>query len=54
MIQIAMTEILKITPEIIRRFDFELTHNGEWKTHNAAFNVQHGVSCRFRKRQGIA
>lgn len=52
--QIAMTEILKITPEIIRRFDFELTHAGEWTTHNAAFNVQHGVNCRFRKRQGIA
>ncbi|KAH6213187.1 hypothetical protein HBI40_217160 [Parastagonospora nodorum] len=51
---IAMTEILKITPEIIRRFDFELTHDGEWTTHNAAFNVQHGVTCRFRKRQGVA
>jgi hypothetical protein len=49
-----MTEIQKIVPEIIHRFDFELTHNGEWTTHNAGFNVQQGVTCRFTRRQGIA
>jgi hypothetical protein len=49
-----MTEIQKITPEIIHRFDFELTHNGEWFTHNAAFNFQKGVNCKFRRRQGVA
>jgi hypothetical protein len=46
-----MSEIQKIVPEIVRRFDFHLTHDGVWKTHNAAFNVQQGVICKFQKRQ---
>jgi hypothetical protein len=45
-----MTEIMKVVPEIIHRYDFQLTHDGVWKTHNAAFNVQKGVTCRFQKR----
>jgi hypothetical protein len=46
-----MAEIQKITPEIIRRYNFQLTHSGEWKLHNAAFNFQTGVTCRFQRRQ---
>jgi hypothetical protein len=46
-----MTEIQKIVPEIIRRYDFKLTHDRAWTTHNAAFNVQQGVTCKFQKRQ---
>lgn len=45
-----MTEIQKIVPEILRRYTFQLTHDGEWKTHNAAFNFQTGVTCKFQKR----
>ncbi|KAL6705122.1 hypothetical protein ACN47E_007227 [Coniothyrium glycines] len=48
---IAMAETYKVVPEIIRRFDFKLTHDGEWKTQNAGFNVQSGVTCYSEKRQ---
>ncbi|KAH8724239.1 cytochrome P450 [Phaeosphaeriaceae sp. PMI808] len=48
---VAMTQILKIVPEILHRYDFQLTHDGEWKTQNAAFNFQTGITCRFQKRQ---
>jgi hypothetical protein len=45
-----MTEIQKIIPEIIRRYDFQLTHDGVWTTHNAGFNVQKGLTCKFQRR----
>jgi hypothetical protein len=48
-----MTEIYKIVPEIIHRFTFELTHDGPWTTFNAAFNIQSGVTCHFRRRNLI-
>ncbi|KAF2852622.1 cytochrome P450 [Plenodomus tracheiphilus IPT5] len=48
---IAMAEILKIVPEVLHRFDFEMTHNREWKTQNAGFNMQTGMTCRFVRRQ---
>ncbi|KAJ4363553.1 hypothetical protein N0V83_009849 [Neocucurbitaria cava] len=48
---IAMTEINKIVPEILRRYEFKLAHDGEWKTQNAAFNIQTGVTCYFKKRE---
>jgi hypothetical protein len=48
-----MAEIQKIVPEILRRFDFEMTHAGEWKTHNAAFNFQKGITCKFRRRRNV-
>jgi cytochrome P450 len=51
--QVAMSEIQKIVPEIVRRFDFHMTHDGPWKTHNAGFNVQTGMTCRFRRRQVV-
>jgi hypothetical protein len=50
-LQIAMTEIQKITPEIIHRYNFQLTHDGDWKTHSGGvFNIQTGVTCRFQRR----
>lgn len=48
---LAMMEIYKVVPEILRRFEFELSHNGEWKTFNAAFNMQKGVTCNFKRRE---
>ncbi len=46
-----MTEINKIVPDILRRYEFKLTHDGEWKTQNAAFNFQTGVTCYFKRRE---
>jgi hypothetical protein len=46
-----MTEINKIVPEILRHFDFEMAHDGEWKTQNAAFKIQTGVECFLRRRE---
>ncbi|KAF2819337.1 cytochrome P450 [Ophiobolus disseminans] len=48
---IAMAQVHKVTPEIIHRYDFRLTHDGDWKTTNAAFNIQTGVTCKFSRRQ---
>jgi cytochrome P450 len=30
-VEVAMSEIQKIVPEIVRRFDFHMTHDGPWK-----------------------
>jgi hypothetical protein len=45
-----MTEINKIVPEILRHFDFEMAHDVEWKTYNAAFKIQTGVICYLQRR----
>ncbi|KAI8942112.1 hypothetical protein NX059_000207 [Plenodomus lindquistii] len=47
---IAMTEILKIVPGVLYHFEFEMSHDSGWKTQNAAFNVQTGMTCRFARR----
>jgi hypothetical protein len=46
-----MTEINKIVPEILRHFEFEMAHDREWKTHNAAFKIQTGVECFLTRRE---
>jgi cytochrome P450 len=48
---LAMMEIYKVVPEILRRFEFDLAHSGEWKTFNATFNMQKGVICKFKRRE---
>lgn len=48
---LAMAEIYKVVPEILRRFEFEMVHGGEWKTFNAAFNMQIGLDCTFKRRE---
>ena len=45
-----MAEIHKIVPEILHRFDFKMAHDRPWKTHNATFNMQSDVICRFTRR----
>ncbi|KAI4954248.1 hypothetical protein J4E91_001958 [Alternaria rosae] len=47
---LALTQIYKVTAEVLHRFDFKMAHDKPWKTHNASFNVQTGVECRFKRR----
>ncbi|KAF2801150.1 cytochrome P450 [Melanomma pulvis-pyrius CBS 109.77] len=47
---LAMTEIFKVTSEILRHFTPEMAHDRPWKTHNATFVMQSDVICRFKRR----
>jgi hypothetical protein len=46
-------QIYKVTAEVLHRFDFEMAHDRPWKTHNASFNVQTGVECKFKRRSSM-
>lgn len=48
--QLALTQIYKVTAEIVRRFTFEMAHERPWKVQNCSFNVQTDVVCRFKRR----
>ncbi|KAF2635347.1 cytochrome P450 [Massarina eburnea CBS 473.64] len=48
---LAMAEIFKVVPELLRRFDYEMIHDGPWKTQNAAFVMQTGMDCKFKRRE---
>ncbi|CAN9293602.1 unnamed protein product [Alternaria alternata] len=51
--RLALTQIYKVTAEVLHRFDFEMAHDRPWKTHNASFNVQTGVECKFKRRSSM-
>jgi hypothetical protein len=48
--QIALAEIHKVVPEILRRFDIQMAHGREWKTWNAGFIKQSDVVVSLRAR----
>lgn len=50
-VQLALTQIYKMTAEVLRHFTFEMAHDRPWKTHNASFNVQTDVICRLERRK---
>lgn len=48
--KLALAEIHKVVPAILRTFTVEMAHDRPWKTHNASFIVQTDVVCRLRRR----
>ncbi|KAK8108551.1 pisatin demethylase, partial [Apiospora sp. TS-2023a] len=49
--QIALSEIYKFVPLMIRKFDFELVDpSKDWTTHNYFFNKQSGVQVKVKVR----
>lgn len=49
---LAMAEIYKIVPEVLRRFTISMPEGMEWKTFNASFNLTSGVVCDIERRNG--
>ena len=48
--QVALAEIHKIVPEILRHFDMHMAHGRPWKTRNAGFNKQSDVIVKLTAR----
>ena len=48
--KLALAEIHKVVPAVLRTFTVEMAHDRPWKTHNASFIVQTDVVCRLRRR----
>jgi hypothetical protein len=49
-LQIALAEVHKVVPEILRRFHLEMAHGREWKTWNAGFIKQSDVLVNLKAR----
>ncbi|KAF3036927.1 hypothetical protein E8E12_005397 [Didymella heteroderae] len=47
---LAMAEIYKIVPEMVRRFEISLPDERKWTAHNASFNLASGIVCDIRRR----
>ncbi|KAF2622216.1 cytochrome P450 [Macroventuria anomochaeta] len=47
---LAMAEIYKIVPEILRRFTISMPPEKEWTAFNASFNLTSGVVCKIERR----
>ncbi|RMZ66182.1 pisatin demethylase [Pyrenophora seminiperda CCB06] len=47
---IALTEIHKVAPEILRHFDMHMAHDRPWKTTNTGFNKQRDVIVKLTTR----
>ena len=48
---ISMLEMSKLVPQVLRRFDFELSHpEKEWTLHDYWFVRQTGLICRVKRR----
>jgi cytochrome P450 len=48
---IALTEIHKTIPEVLRRFSFEMSHDRGWKTRNSCFIMQHDLTVHVKRRE---
>ncbi|KAF2445759.1 cytochrome P450 [Karstenula rhodostoma CBS 690.94] len=48
---LALAEIHKLVPAMLRTFSVEMAHNRPWKIHNASFIVQTDVICRLKRRK---
>ncbi|KAH7389610.1 pisatin demethylase [Phaeosphaeria sp. MPI-PUGE-AT-0046c] len=48
---IALAEMHKLVPELLRRFDIEMAHGREWKTWNAGFIKQSDVVVNLKVRE---
>lgn len=52
LIQISLTEIHKLLPNILLHFHIELVNpEKEWTTHNFWFNKQLGIDVRVTRRE---
>ena len=49
-IQIALAEVHKAAPEVLRHFDMHMAHDRPWKTKNAGFNKQSDVIVKLTAR----
>ncbi|KZM20678.1 uncharacterized protein EKO05_0007187 [Ascochyta rabiei] len=47
---LAMAEIYKIVPEVLRRFTISMPQERVWRTFNASFNLTSGVVCEIERR----
>ncbi|KAE8825855.1 hypothetical protein HRS9139_08965 [Pyrenophora teres f. teres] len=47
---VALAEIHKIAPEILRHFDMHMAHDRPWKTRNSGFNKQSDVIVKLTAR----
>jgi cytochrome P450 len=48
---ISILEMSKLVPQILRQYDFELSHpDKEWKLHDYWFVTQTGLSCKVKRR----
>jgi hypothetical protein len=48
--QVALSEINKIVPEVLRRYDIEMAHDQPWSTFVALFVTQWNVVCNIKRR----
>jgi hypothetical protein len=51
--QVALSEINKIVPEVLRRYNIEMAHDQPWNTFVALFVTQWNVVCNIKKRHPI-
>jgi hypothetical protein len=49
-LQIALAEVHKIIPELLRHFDMRMAHDRPWKTRNGGFIKQTDVIVRLAER----
>lgn len=47
---LALAEIHKTVPEILRHFTFEMSHDRPWRTRNSAFVMQQGLTVHVKRR----
>lgn len=47
---IALAEIHKTIPEVLRRFTFEMSHDKGWKTTNSCFIMQHNLTVYVKRK----
>ncbi|OAL00128.1 cytochrome P450 [Phaeosphaeriaceae sp. SRC1lsM3a] len=48
---ISLVELHTLVPEILRRFDLQLTHDRPWSTSNQWFHKQSGITVRLARRE---
>lgn len=48
--QVALAEIHKLLPELLRQFDMRMAHDEPWKTRNAGFIKQSNVIVKLKER----
>lgn len=49
---LAMAEIHKTIPEVLRHFAFEMSHERQWRTRNSCFVMQQDLTVVVKRRAG--
>ncbi|KAI9694926.1 MAG: hypothetical protein M1822_000543 [Bathelium mastoideum] len=47
---LALVEIHKTIPEVLRHYTFKMSHDRPWKTHNSGFAMQYDVTVNVKRR----